>query len=246
MMARFNLIIHVYLQLYPLKGFFKRYFGFLNTTEEVFMIFVSRDVFFAGVILLTFVACFLQYLLFFLHAWLPLLPVSVNSPHCLWLSLFFTVYTSYLIAASFAVWHFFLSRTWILIISLPFIQILCCFFLFCIWFICVWWLCIIFLVFFCFFSSNLFNFLSCFFWFWPLSFSSFSLSVFALPFPMAVCVCCGSQCPWCALCTLLPLTALPPSCVNMLVIWAVLPYAENQVGVWKGKEPSWACTGLDL
>lgn len=56
-----------------------------------------------------------------------------------------------------------------------------------------------------------------------------------------------SQSPWwCAPCTLLPHTVLPPSCVNMPVIWAAPPCAESWVGGWKETEPSWACTGLDL
>lgn len=48
-----------------------------------------------------------------------------------------------------------------------------------------------------------------------------------------------SQSPWwCALCTLPPLTVLPPSCVNMPVIWAALPCAESRVGGWKETEPT--------
>lgn len=56
-----------------------------------------------------------------------------------------------------------------------------------------------------------------------------------------------SQSPWwCAPLTLPPHTVLPPSCVNMLVIWAAPPCAESRLGGLKETEPTWACTGLDL
>lgn len=48
-----------------------------------------------------------------------------------------------------------------------------------------------------------------------------------------------SQSPWwCAPCTLPPHTVLPPSCVNMPVIWAAPPCAESWVGGLKETEPS--------
>ncbi len=79
----------------------------------------------------------------------------------------------------------------------------------------------------------------------PLSHSSF-LPSFA-PSASAVRLHRVSQSPWwCAPCTLPPPTVLPPSCVNMLVIWAAPPCAESRVGGWKETEPTWACTGLDL
>lgn len=48
-----------------------------------------------------------------------------------------------------------------------------------------------------------------------------------------------SQYPWwCAQRTHLPPIVLPPSCVNMPVIWAAQLCAESQAGRWKETEPS--------
>lgn len=64
-----------------------------------------------------------------------------------------------------------------------------------------------------------------------LSFLFSFASTVGLSFSLAVCLHCESQSPWwCALYTLPPPIALPPSCVNMPVIWAAPPCAESQVG----------------
>lgn len=84
------------------------------------------------------------------------------------------------------------------------------------------------------------------FWIFSVFFFLFSILFPFLSLSMPALVCCASQCPWCAQRTLLPLIVLPPSCVNMPVIWVAPPCAENQVEGWRGKEPYWACRGLDL